>query len=81
MRRFFDISVPRNVAADVSDLEGARVFNVDDLKEVSGALAVRVVHQQCTHGRRSLQHMWLMPSSARVKANKTRNICRKTLQV
>ena len=38
VRRFFDISVPRNVAADVSDLEGARVFNVDDLKEVSSAL-------------------------------------------
>lgn len=34
IRRFFDISVPRNVAADVSDVECSRVFNVDDLKEV-----------------------------------------------
>lgn len=34
VRRFFDISVPRNVAADVSDVDGSRVFNVDDLKEV-----------------------------------------------
>jgi len=29
-----DISVPRNVAADVSDLAGAAVYNVDDLKAV-----------------------------------------------
>lgn len=35
MRRFFDISVPRNVASDVSEVEGSHVFNVDDLKEVS----------------------------------------------
>ena len=36
MRRFFDISVPRNVHSNInSQLEGrARVFNVDDLKEV-----------------------------------------------
>jgi len=35
MRRIFDISVPRNVAADVNELgEAAHVFNVDDLKEV-----------------------------------------------
>ena len=35
IRRFFDISVPRNVAPDVSEAECSRVFNVDDLKEVS----------------------------------------------
>ncbi|GAB0493777.1 hypothetical protein MMPV_005062 [Pyropia vietnamensis] len=29
-----DISVPRNVAADVGDLPGAAVYNVDDLKAV-----------------------------------------------
>lgn len=35
VRRFVDISVPRNISADVNELEGAaRVFNVDDLKEV-----------------------------------------------
>lgn len=35
LRRLFDISVPRNVDADVNELEGThRVFNVDDLKEV-----------------------------------------------
>lgn len=33
VRRFFDISVPRNVGADVNSVAGARVFNVDDLKE------------------------------------------------
>ena len=33
--RFFDIAVPRNVAADVDDAPGCRVYNVDDLKEVS----------------------------------------------
>jgi glutamyl-tRNA reductase len=30
----FDISVPRNVAADVNDLEQVQAFNVDDLKSV-----------------------------------------------
>lgn len=30
----FDISVPRNVAADVQDIEGVQAFDVDDLKEV-----------------------------------------------
>ena len=30
----FDISVPRNVAADVNDLENVQAFNVDDLKAV-----------------------------------------------
>lgn len=34
VRRFFDISVPRNVSPDVSEVECSRVFNVDDLKEV-----------------------------------------------
>lgn len=33
-RMFVDISVPRNVESSVSDLETARVYNVDDLKEV-----------------------------------------------
>ena len=37
VRRFFDISVPRNVAADLNTLEGAAVYNVDDLKEVVAA--------------------------------------------
>ncbi|KAF5188567.1 Glutamyl-trna reductase [Thalictrum thalictroides] len=36
-RLFIDISVPRNVGACVSDVEHARVFNVDDLKEVVAA--------------------------------------------
>jgi glutamyl-tRNA reductase len=30
----FDISVPRNVAADVNELENVQAFNVDDLKAV-----------------------------------------------
>jgi len=30
----FDISVPRNVAADVSEMDNVRSFNVDDLKAV-----------------------------------------------
>ncbi len=30
----FDISVPRNVAADVKEIEGVQAFDVDDLKEV-----------------------------------------------
>jgi len=34
VRRFFDIAVPRNVAADVEDVAGAACFNVDDLREV-----------------------------------------------
>ncbi|KAL2490912.1 Glutamyl-tRNA reductase 1 [Abeliophyllum distichum] len=33
-RLFIDISVPRNVAPCVSDLETAQVYNVDNLKEV-----------------------------------------------
>ncbi|CAA6667540.1 unnamed protein product [Spirodela intermedia] len=33
-RLFVDISVPRNVGACVSSVETARVYNVDDLKEV-----------------------------------------------
>ncbi|CAN4107869.1 unnamed protein product [Withania somnifera] len=33
-RLFIDISVPRNVEPSVSQLEGACVYNVDDLKEV-----------------------------------------------
>jgi len=34
IRRLFDISVPRNVDSDVNEMTTARVFNVDDLKEV-----------------------------------------------
>ncbi|KAL8487789.1 hypothetical protein ACS0TY_024203 [Phlomoides rotata] len=37
LRLFIDISVPRNVGACVNDLENARVYNVDDLKEVVAA--------------------------------------------
>ncbi|GLJ25981.1 hypothetical protein SUGI_0498280 [Cryptomeria japonica] len=33
-RLFIDIAVPRNVDTRVSELESARVYNVDDLKEV-----------------------------------------------
>ncbi|XP_049351702.1 glutamyl-tRNA reductase 1, chloroplastic-like [Solanum verrucosum] len=33
-RLFIDISVPRNVEPSVAELEGAGVYNVDDLKEV-----------------------------------------------
>lgn len=36
-RLFVDISVPRNIGACVTDLEAARVYNVDDLKEVVAA--------------------------------------------
>ncbi|PON93735.1 Tetrapyrrole biosynthesis, glutamyl-tRNA reductase [Trema orientale] len=36
-RLFIDISVPRNVDSSVSDLETARVYDVDDLKEVVSA--------------------------------------------
>lgn len=35
VRRFVDISVPRNIASSVNELQGqAIVYNVDDLKEV-----------------------------------------------
>ncbi|GMN40220.1 hypothetical protein TIFTF001_009448 [Ficus carica] len=37
LRLFIDISVPRNVGSCVSDVETARVYNVDDLKEVVAA--------------------------------------------
>ncbi|GFZ10095.1 glutamyl-tRNA reductase family protein [Actinidia rufa] len=37
LRRFVDISVPRNVGSCVTDLDTARVYNVDDLKEVVAA--------------------------------------------
>lgn len=37
LRLFIDISVPRNVGACVNELEDARVYNVDDLKEVVAA--------------------------------------------
>jgi len=36
-RRFVDISVPRNIAHDINDVDGAIVYNVDDLKEVVSA--------------------------------------------
>jgi glutamyl-tRNA reductase len=34
MRRFFDISVPRNIDPKIKELEAGGVWNVDDLKEV-----------------------------------------------
>ncbi|XP_022865014.1 glutamyl-tRNA reductase 1, chloroplastic-like isoform X1 [Olea europaea var. sylvestris] len=37
LRLFVDISVPRNVGSCVNDLETARAYNVDDLKEVVAA--------------------------------------------
>ena len=37
MRRFIDISVPRNIAPGLGQLPGAVVYNVDDLKEVVAA--------------------------------------------
>ncbi|KAF2323894.1 hypothetical protein GH714_003768 [Hevea brasiliensis] len=37
LRLFIDISVPRNVGSCVNDVENARVYNVDDLKEVVAA--------------------------------------------
>lgn len=37
VRHFIDISVPRNVAACLSELPSTRVYNVDDLKEVVAA--------------------------------------------
>ncbi|XP_010462616.1 PREDICTED: glutamyl-tRNA reductase 2, chloroplastic-like [Camelina sativa] len=36
-RLFVDISVPRNVGSCVAEIDGARVYNVDDLKEVVAA--------------------------------------------
>lgn len=41
LRRFFDISVPRNIARDVSNAPGNVVFNVDDLKEVRARALAR----------------------------------------
>ncbi|KAE8653930.1 Glutamyl-tRNA reductase 1 [Hibiscus syriacus] len=37
LRLFIDISVPRNVGSCVTDVGGARIYNVDDLKEVVAA--------------------------------------------
>ncbi|KAI9106639.1 hypothetical protein K1719_022167 [Acacia pycnantha] len=37
LRRFVDISVPRNVGSCVSDVDSVKVYNVDDLKEVVAA--------------------------------------------
>ncbi|KAK4742646.1 hypothetical protein SAY87_000647 [Trapa incisa] len=37
LRLFVDIAVPRNVGSCVSEVTGARVYNVDDLKEVVAA--------------------------------------------
>jgi len=37
IRRFIDISVPRNIAPQLNELEGSIVYNVDDLKEVVAA--------------------------------------------
>lgn len=37
MRRFIDIAVPRNVHSNISEVENAVVYNVDDLQEVVAA--------------------------------------------
>eukprot|EP01024_Parvocaulis_polyphysoides_P029941 TRINITY_DN2717_c0_g3_i2.p2 TRINITY_DN2717_c0_g3~~TRINITY_DN2717_c0_g3_i2.p2 ORF type:complete len:370 (+),score=63.53 TRINITY_DN2717_c0_g3_i2:146-1255(+) len=37
VRRFVDISVPRNIGHDINEIEGQIVYNVDDLKEVVAA--------------------------------------------
>jgi len=37
VRRFIDISVPRNIAPNINELESSIVYNVDDLKEVVAA--------------------------------------------
>lgn len=37
MRRFVDISVPRNIAHNINESDSAIVYNVDDLKEVVAA--------------------------------------------
>lgn len=39
-RRFVDISVPRNIAHDINEVDGAIVYNVDDLKEVRARAAM-----------------------------------------
>ena len=45
LRRFFDIAVPRDIGADVNELEGeAHVYNVDDLKEVLLPLSPSLPH-------------------------------------
>jgi len=36
-RRFVDISVPRNIASEINEIDNAIVYNVDDLKEVVSA--------------------------------------------
>lgn len=57
VRRFVDISVPRNIAASVNELQGqAIVYNVDDLKEVvagnkEARAQVGVVCCVCLHMR------------------------------
>ena len=43
VRRFVDISVPRNIAPAINELQGdAIVYNVDDLKEVSSCVGERL---------------------------------------
>ncbi|TQE09769.1 hypothetical protein C1H46_004543 [Malus baccata] len=37
LRLFVDISVPQNVSSCVADVDGAQLYNVDDLKEVASA--------------------------------------------
>lgn len=50
MRRFFDISVPRNIGSDVNELgDDAHVYNIDDLKEVMHLSALfAVIHLMST---------------------------------
>ena len=38
VRRFIDISVPRNIAPGINELDSAIVYNVDDLKEVGAGV-------------------------------------------
>ena len=45
MRRFFDISVPRNIGPCINSMgPDAHVYNVDDLKEVGASLCLRYQH-------------------------------------
>ena len=52
LRRFLDISVPRNIASDLNDLDtDARVFNVDDLKEVCLEMSLHVGLESRQHSQ------------------------------
>lgn len=52
VRRFVDISVPRNIAANINELQGqAIVYNVDDLKEVVAGNKEARMQVSCSSGR------------------------------